>query len=158
MVLYCRTLLISLSRLCLATDFKTGPSQRDVPSLALPISLPSLWPPRRASGLIAGPSSCAGQICKKAGHFREAEDPKLLATMQKWRQRYLGPNELPYFHALIDGLGIHFIHQRGKGRKTDAPCSPAWLARHIPADAKDFSDSKPPGEPWRGWCYIAGRF
>jgi pimeloyl-ACP methyl ester carboxylesterase len=59
--------------------FSDRPSQSDVPSLALPISLPSLWPPRRSSGLIAGPSSCAGQICKKAGHFREWEEQQLLA-------------------------------------------------------------------------------
>lgn len=59
--------------------FSDRPSQSDVPPLASPISLPSLWPPRRSSGLIAGPSSCAGQICKKAGHFREWEEQQLLA-------------------------------------------------------------------------------
>jgi hypothetical protein len=50
-------------------------------------------------------------------HWSEKGVQNLNASMQKWRQRYLGPNELPHFRALIDGLGIHFIHQRGKGER-----------------------------------------
>ena len=90
-------------------------------------------------------------------HWREKGVQNLNAPMQKWRQRELGPNELPHFHALIDGLGIHFIHQRGKGERP----MPLVLLHGGPATflqmQRIFPIFKPPGEPWRGWCYIAGR-
>jgi hypothetical protein len=91
-------------------------------------------------------------------HWREKGVQNLNAPMQKWRQRELGPNELPHFHALIDGLGIHFIHQRGKGeRPMPLVLLHGWPATFLQMQ-RIFPIFKPPGEPWRGWCYIAGRF
>ena len=45
-----------------------------------------------------------------------------------WRKHEAALNEFAHYRTELGGIGIHFIHERGKGRKFTALASPARKA------------------------------
>src|SRR5262245_58233895 len=57
--------------------------------------------------------------------WKSGTDPRFLRALTEhwlsgydWRAREAALNRFAHFRADVDGLGIHFIHERGKGERT----------------------------------------
>ena len=65
-----------------------------------------------------------------------------------WRKHEAALNKYAHFKADVDGVNVHFIHERGKGPNPTPIILTLWMAGLVLSFSQGYSDAHRPGEVW----------
>jgi len=70
-------------------------------------------------------------------------------TQFDWRAQEAALNRFAHFRTTLDGMGIHFIHERGTGPNPLPLIITHGLAQHRLRDIEDHPAADRSSQPWR---------